>query len=374
MSYRAMLPLLLAAVFLTVAGSVTAQLPNLAYFSNSDLTYPMPPTATFPGGQAFLPTTLPGNMDTIYLSKGVINNGGSALTPFRETHRLDGAIIYLYNWSSMSGFTYIIEYGFGPYNVRGGRHTLGYIIDDLYEITESNETDNAWGHQFVFTPYVLSPATPKTRGTPPDRTGGFSSIIDGSPIYANCDGFRFASTGYWNAITMYAENDAEDYDLELFAPSTGSENGFISPICSSTSIEGYLEAVIVNRNTVGIVDYDVGVTNYNGTGQFVIEHVVNATAYVGDSIPITLGTDEYLRIWDTYIGDTGWVTVKVDNPSADGEAIKVAWIEKDVTEIAILSITGWETTDEIGRAVPTGISPRPGGTASWSIVIPVTGV
>ncbi|MCK9996679.1 MAG: hypothetical protein KAH56_10435 [Candidatus Krumholzibacteria bacterium] len=350
MSYRAMLPLLLAAVFLTVAGPAVAQLPNLTFFHNSDLTYPMTPTATIPTGQAFLPATLPGNMETIYLSVGIISNGGDIYTGFRETHRLDGGIINWYDYASMSGNTWIVTMGYGPYTSRGGRHTLGYKVDDLDQITESNETDNAWGHQFVFTPYVLSTATPKTRGTPPDRLGGFSSIIDGSPIYANCDGFRFASTGYWNAITMYAENDADDYDLELFTASTGSENGFISPICSSTSIEGFLEAVIVNRNTVGIVNYDVGVTHYAGTGQFVIEQVASTSANVGDSIPVTLGTDEYLRIWDTYIGDTGWVTVKVDDPSADGEAIKVAWVEKDVTEIAILSITGWETTDEFGRA------------------------
>ena len=61
--------------FVLTAGPASAQLPNLAYFVNSDLTYPLTPTATYPPGTAFLPPTLPGNMDTIYLSKGIISTG-----------------------------------------------------------------------------------------------------------------------------------------------------------------------------------------------------------------------------------------------------------------------------------------------------------
>ena len=351
MLYRVMLPLLLAAVFLTTGS--TAQLPNLTYKIQSNWDYPIVVTTQYPATSPYtIPAVLPGNsLATFYNSLSW--NDGPVATPtyVNNTSRLDGVIIIgMVTLDPVPAGGTIAVLNAGAFNVRGGRHTFEEVQDDGDNILESDETDNWWAHQFIFTPYVLSPSTPKTRGTPPERLGGVSSIVDGSAYYLNCDGFRFASTGYWNAITMYAENDAEDYDLELFAPSTGSENGFISPICSSTSIEGYLEAVIVNGNTVGVADYDVGVTNYTGTGQFVIEHVINATAYVGDSIPITLGTNEYLRIWDTYIGDTGWVTVKVDDPSADGEAIKVAWVEKDVTEIAILNITGWETTDEIGRA------------------------
>ncbi len=351
MLYRIMLPILMTAAILTVAAD--AQLPNLTYKNDPNWQYPLVPTISAPGtSPVVVPALLPGNSGTIYYNTIAWNNGSVATPtgPYFD-FMVDGTLKYatVVLGPVGPGQNYLV-YDLGPFSVRGGRHTWEAVHDPDNVLLESNESDNWWAHQFIFTPYVLSPSTPKTRGTPPDRTGGFSSIIDGSPIYANCDGFRFASTGYWNAITMYAENNAEDYDLELFAPSTGSEDGFISPICSSTSIEGYLEAVIVNGNTVGVADYDVGVTNYSGTGQFVIEHVVNSTMYVGDSIPVTLGTNEYLRIWDTYIGDTGWVTVKVDDPSADGEAIKVAWIEQDVTEIEILNISGWETTDENGRA------------------------
>jgi hypothetical protein len=353
MSYRAMLPLLLAAIFLTVAGPALAQLPNITYYYDPGFTYPLTPTGTQLSGPPFiLPATLPGNTNTIFLNLAGINNGPVATSvDLYGTCLLDGE--GLLGWSiggPMPAGQVYQWYGAGPLNIRGGRHTLGVAHDDPGAIVESNENDNIWGHQFIFTPYVLSPATPKTRGTPPDRLGGFSSIIDGSPIYANCDGFRFASTGYWNAITMYAADIGDDYDLALFSPSTGSENGFINPISSSTYIEGFLDAVIVNRNTVGIADYDIGVTNFGGNGQFVIEQVISTQTFVGDSMPITLGTDEYLRIWDTWIGDTGWVTVTVDDPTADGEVFKVAWIENNVTEIGFPDITDWEFTDENGRA------------------------
>jgi len=82
----------------------------------------------------------------------------------------------------------------------------------------------------------------------------------------------------------------------------------------------------------------------------VVEQVVEQTAGIGSDMVVSLGTDEYLRIWDTAIGDFGWVTVTVDDPSADGEAIYVGWVEYDATELSLNDITGWEVTDENGTA------------------------
>ncbi len=360
MLYRTNWLLPMAAVFLLAGvlsmglpATTIAQLPNLTYYQDPNFTYPLVPTATAVGTwPVTLPATLPGNAGSIYLSFTGQNNGsGDVPDGFVGINQLDGSIIDTWDyWFFPAGSIYT-NYGQGPFNVRGGRHTLDVVNDPYNAVIESDETDNAWGHQFVFTPYVLSESTPKMRGAPPAREGGWSSIIDGSLITTNCDGFRFNSSGWWNVITLYADDDADDYDLDLYPPATGSEDGFSSFIEDSMEFPGHLDAIIINRNTVGFADYDIGVTNYNdGGGQFVIEQVISQPSFVGDLLTVDLAANEYLRIWDTWIGDTGWVSVFVEDVAAAGEGIFVGWVEHDATEVGLSDINDWAVTDESGRA------------------------
>ncbi|MEN8006214.1 MAG: FlgD immunoglobulin-like domain containing protein [Candidatus Krumholzibacteriota bacterium] len=337
----------------TAVAPVSAQEPNLTYKYDPSMTYPLTPTNIVPAPIPItVPATLPGNAHAIYFNLSGQNNGAaSTVTPISGTFKLDGDNFFVWNQSSAvnAGATYF-NYNNGALNVRGGRHTLEVVHDDPDLVQESDETDNWWAHQFVFTPYVLSVGTPKIRGTPPMDDGGTTSIIDGSPIYSNCDGFRFTSTGWWNAVTLYAASSQADYDLELFNPSTGSENGFIGGLAFSYGLNGYLDALFVNRNTVGVNDYDVGVTKSdNSTGQFVIEQVVSESAWVGMKTTATFGADEYLKIWDTYIGDTGWVTVAVDDSLRTGIPFRVGWIDKDATVVGMSDVPGWVTYGEIGE-------------------------
>lgn len=353
MSHRAKRLLLPGVALVMVAGligPVAAQQPNLTYSTYQNYQYPVFPTAVYCPGNMVVPPTLPGNTIT-YLNNSGINNGTASALNFSNAVYVDGEIA-TNHWIStlLPGEEWA---GCGTqYTIRGGRHTFEQRADFEDDVVESNENDNDWAHQFVFTPYVLSESTPKDRGAPPYGFGGFSSIVDGSPIGYNCDGFRFASTGWWNVITMYSHDVDDDYDLELHAPSTGSENGFFGSPTGSFQNAGFLDALIVNRNTVGVNDYDVGVIDIFGDQEswFTIEQVVSQEAGVGSDMSVSLGTDDYLRIWDTYIGDTGWVTVSVDGSSFDGETIIVGWAEHDATQLALGDITDWEVTDEFGRA------------------------
>ncbi|MDX2472312.1 MAG: FlgD immunoglobulin-like domain containing protein [Candidatus Krumholzibacteria bacterium] len=355
MLHRAHWPPFLLAALILVAGladTATAQLPNLTWYHHAQMTYPLTPTDTIVAGPPVtLPASLPGNMDSIYLSWGLTNPSATGTTtPFSGSFRLDGAVLDGWSLLGMSGTSWIVESGLGPYNVRGGRHTLGVVIDELDDVTESNENDNVWAHQFVFTPFVLTADTPKWRGTPPPLADGTADIVDGSPIDYNCDGFRFTSTDWWNAVVLYAENDADDYDMELFTPSTGPEDGFTAAVVGSYFGTGGLDALIVNRNTVGVVDYDVGVLKALGGDPFVIEHVTSEPTSLGAAMSVPLGTDDHLRIWDTWIHTTGWATVKVSDPIADGEAIKVGWLDDDTTLMGLSDKTDWVATDADGQA------------------------
>ena len=354
MLYRATLLLLLAAVILTAAGPAAAQLPNITYKYASNWAYPLLPTITVPGSSPLvLPPTLPGNTNTIYWNM-IGHNNGTAPTPvgFGGLIIIDGVPVW--TWGTSTSIVPVGGYYFGvdkgPLSVRGGRHTFEVVHDDQDLIVESDENDNVWAHQFVFTPYVLSPSTPVTRGTPPIIMGGTSSVVDGSAVDYNCDGFRFSTSGWWNVVTVYAKDSSDDYDMEIFYPSTGSENGFLGPTLGSYFVDGYLDGAIVNRNTVGIADYDISVVNAYGTSDFVIEQVTSEPAGLGANMTVSLGTDEYLRIWDTWIGATGWVTVAVTDSLARGEEVWVALLEHDVTETTISDITGWEYMGTNGEA------------------------
>ncbi len=353
MSHRAQRPLLLGMALIIVGGltgTAAAQLPNITYHTPMFWQYPVLPTTAYcPLGNMYVPATLPGNSG-VNLNYAGINDGFAVAYDFFTSIQIDGAAATLQWHDSLpQGGEWV---GCGtPWSVRGGRHTFE-VIGDLYdEVVESDETDNSWAHQFVFTPYVLSESVPKTRGAPPKMNGGMTSIIDGSPAYFNCDGFGFNSSGWWNAIVLYAEDDVDDYDLELFPPSTGSEDGFWIFSAGSWETEGHLDAVIVNRNTVPVQDFDVGVYNYSeGTGQFVIEQVISEPAFVGDSIVANLGGNEYLRIWDTYFGDLGWITVSVTDSSPGSETLYVGLIEQDATETNLQVGASYQLTDEEGKA------------------------
>ncbi len=338
----------LAAVLLAAAGPASAQLPNLTYKIQSNWDYPLVPTTQFPAVSPFVvPATLPGNSSQVYMNSLAYNNGTATADNVGGIFNIDGDLSYFYIvFAPVNPGVAYTSFDLGPVTVRGGRHTFEAIHDNENVVVESNETDNWWAHQFVFTPYVLSESTPKWRGPPPERLGGTSSIVDGSLFTINCDGFRFTSTGWWNAITMYATDLVTDHDLALYPPSTGSENGFLTTTAASGFTEGQLDALIVNRNTVGVADYDVGVNRWNGTGNFVIEQVVSESAWVGMTTTASYGADEDLKIWDTYIGDTGWITVSVTDSLNTSIGFKLGLLEYDTTEIGLQEVPSWETSDE----------------------------
>jgi hypothetical protein len=199
--------------------------------------------------------------------------------------------------------------------------------DVLDDVVESDETDNNWAHQYIFSPLWLDNYTPFIREAPPNRYGGWSSIVDGSVIDINCDGFRFASTGWWNVVTVRALDPNDDYDCSLYNPSTGSEDGFTGSIGGSYHGSHSIDAVVVNRNVTGTQEWDVGVENYSGgASAFVVEKVISQSFASGDSIVVHFDEGEYLKIWDTYIypADAGWLSAVAEGYWGANEPITIS--------------------------------------------------
>jgi hypothetical protein len=105
----------------------------------------------------------------------------------------------------------------GPFSVRGGRHSLALNADALNDVPESNEDDNVWEHQFIWSPLFLSVG------------GGEERMLPPSPIFPlpNADGFLFtrpASFAWVVALAPGAPGD--DYDLHVYDDYSGSQSGY----------------------------------------------------------------------------------------------------------------------------------------------------
>lgn len=308
--------------------------------------------ATF--GSVPAPTTLPGNVQGTYWNVGFWNSGGSTTGA--------GFQLHTYADGEWNAFAFSPELGPGwsspglnlvPLQFRGGRHTFGGRLDAYDEIAETNEADNVWARQWIWTPLDLTPSVPVTRAAPPPSTGGWDFVTDGSPLYVNSDGLRMSGASWWDAAVLRPLNSAADHDVALHAPSSGAADGFALALAYSGAGSGYLDAVIVNHNNVGWgTSYDAGVTNWNGNASdYQLVHATNAYVAYGDSITVPYAQDEMLRIFEFYVDplNVGAVSITVDVDPAHGP-LQAQWLHRDFQTGSLYSYSAWSPTDAAGRA------------------------
>ncbi len=337
--------------------TVRAPVPaNLVAYQWSGWNAPLVPRATADAtfGSVPAPTTLPGNAAGTYWNLGWANLGESSTGSTFQAHTYDDG-----NWNAfltsgaLGSFTGNYGVNLIPLTFRGGRHTFGARIDAYDEIAETNESDNVWAHQWIWSPLALAASTPVTRSAPPSRTGGWDFVVDGSTLYANSDGLRMTGASWWSATVLRPLSSTADHDLSLHAPSGGAGDGFATPLAYSGAGRGYLDAVIVNHNTVGWgAVHDVGVTNWNGdTSNYEVVHATNAFIAYGDSVTVPYAQDEMLRVFEFYVGaeNVGPVSITVDVDPAYGP-FQAQWLNRDFQTGSLYSYSAGAQTDATGRA------------------------
>ena len=304
-------------------------------------------------GSVPAPVTLPGNAAGTYWNVGFWNAGESS-TEVGSYDRL--YIDSVYNWWLYSGAlgSHVGTYGcnLGPTTVRGGRHTFESSLDATDLVAETNETDNRWAHQWVWTPLALTANTPVTRGAPPLRTGGWDAVTDGSTLYANSDGLRMTAYGWWNATVLRPLSATADHDLYLHAASTGASDGFAGVLASSSRGSGLLDAVVTNRNQLGAIDHDVGVINYDGEmSSYEVVHASSVSFAFGDSVTVPFAANQMLRLWEFYVSaeHVGPVSITVDVDPAHGP-LRAQWLNKDFQRGGLYSYSAAAWTGDDGRA------------------------
>ncbi len=328
---------------------------NLQPFQPAGWALPLVPRPAADGAWNYVPgpATLPGNSASTYWNESCWNAGSSPTSGTFQNHLvIDGVLEATYLWSILPPGSYSTHTNGGPVTVRGGRHTFELRVDGTSAISESNENDNVFARQWVWTPFVLAAGAQATRSAPPDPQGGWSAIPPGQEIYGNCDGLRYTAGSGWDVITARVLNTAADYDVELHSPSTGASQGFAVPLESSARRGGgSLDGVVTNGHFLGGLSYDVGVLRESGSGNYVAEHIVSQTLAFGDSLTLTLGQDQALRIWEVPFGvaDVGQVTVKLHMLTGSG-SVMLQWLDREFHRGGLGDFTAGTATDGAGRA------------------------
>lgn len=319
--------------------------------------YPVVPRgdATATAAAAAVSATLPGNAALTYWNV-IGRNAGESATEAAVQGRVHvddvaGAASSLGVVAAGANLTLNNR---GPMTVRGGRHTLHYWLDATDVAGETDENDNDWGHQFVWTPLVLEESVVVTRTVPRHYLRGWQHVSDGSPLYYNCDGLRFDNSGWWNAVVVWCEAELVNLDVRLHHVSTGAQNGFTTYLDRSTRPLGCLDAVIVNRNSTATARFDVGVINggLDITQQYSAVHVENDWVDYDFPATFTLGPDHWLQLLEVSVlpGDVGPVSVVVttDPPTPN---VNVQWRNYDFVLGGLLDCDAAAATGVDGTAI-----------------------
>lgn len=340
-------------------GPFTIRLPvpaNLTYNLFAGWSHPVVPRPAADGtvGSVPAPASLTGNSSSTFWNMSGRNTGEQSTgVGFQARAYVDGVWNWWVSWGAIgNGGGYYYNNG-GPLNIRGGRHTFEVVHDALEEVAETNEGDNAWARQWVWSPLDVTDAPLTTRGAPPLRTAGWGSVVDGSPVSYNSDGLRFTTTGWWNAITLRPVDTSHDYDLRLHTASTGPTNGFDSYLQWSGRVDE-LDAVIVNRNVVGFSTWDVSAINWDGSpGNYIYEHVKSIGLSFNTVNAANLGDGQSMDLFECYLGtsEIGAVSfvVQITDPLPAGTPLKIRWLDQSFTNGNLGSLPG-VSTDANGLA------------------------
>ena len=307
---------------------------DLVFYQAPNWDYPLVPRDATGGtySETRVTPTLAGDGPNTYWNMRGQNAGESSTSVgFQARVYLDGAYMWWASWGPIGAGGGFYGVDMGPFYVHGGRHTLTAKVDATDVISETDETNNWTGRQYIWTTNTLTPNSRLVRYGAPDRTAGWAEADVAS--WFNCDGLSFTSSGWWNAVYVYATDLAEDFDCRLHVHSTGSEDGFASNVGYSSYGAGLLDAVFVNRNTQGSQTWDVGTLNVTGgSSTYAVEHVTSTTFGFGDSLTFTFDTDELLNLHEVYVAtaDTGDVSIVVDVPEGDSP-VHVLLFDKDFT-------------------------------------------
>ncbi|TES91071.1 MAG: T9SS type A sorting domain-containing protein [Candidatus Cloacimonadota bacterium] len=211
----------------------------------SGWSHPLIPSGTT--GGTSVPATLPGG-GTTYIDHAILSDPETDFITIRDTYfeaiYRDNVQFYTYTMNNLPHFA-------GDWRntldnpstaIRGGRHTLKHFVDYTDVIpTETSETDNIWGYQWVWSPLALTEETPVSYFQAPRKDDPDISLT-----YYNCDGFSINKDNKWGVVGLKSPS-TDNYDLRLYSDYSGSSSGFSAVLESSeNATNGSIDFIMVD--------------------------------------------------------------------------------------------------------------------------------
>ena len=262
----------------TVTVEVGRSKPDLAPITLSGWAAPLVPRPAADGTvwTVAAPDTLVGESASTYVNFIVTNQGGVEAVPQTVSVELDGLSAWTYPYGAIPSGSNAIHNDPTAHSVRGGRHTLVLRADAGAVAAEADETNNAWGVQYCWSPTTLTWFEPRGRVAPPTRTGGWTDVGSGLPLYYNSDGLRLPSrSGRFRGIVVMPGAES-DIDLRMHAPMDDPVSAFTAPLAISGWGPEACDFVLVNGAVAGGAIVDVGVIRDLNTQDYLAEAVYSA--------------------------------------------------------------------------------------------------
>jgi len=201
--------------------------------------------------------------------------------------------------------------------IKGGRHTLLSSADVFGGVTESNESNNDWARQYIWSPLPLTAGSPVTRTYDPVSYAGTAGP------WPNAEGFSGVvdSGHWWYAFACMPEQTGTDYDMIVngVAPSNNPQAGFAGPLGWQWAGD-HIEVGIINRNIAPSGTYYAGVINSFGTDNKVVqfEAAPNVTFFTpGVYGPYTMNAGDLVDVHELYAFTGATLQIEIRPLSGD---------------------------------------------------------
>lgn len=246
------------------------------------------------------PAVMPGNIATSFFNAAYMNQGGSPTMNIpQQWLDLSGDLLYTIGGTNVNPGQTKYAVNMGPHSIKGGRHTLHLITDWQDDEAESDETNNEWSSQYLWSPTVLSADVPYTSSLDPPATS------PGWGPWYNAEGFqRWTNTQFMHAYAVMPTASSKDVDvrLNIQAPTQVPKAGFGAHEAWSSDPAGEIDFVIIDRWSTGAGNFWASVLTFEQT--FVTDKVVewdedtHLAGPVGTFGPFTLGAGNLIETYD----------------------------------------------------------------------------
>lgn len=318
---------------------------------------PLVPTYGAPGtaGSVPFPSQLEGNTATTYFNAAIRNDGPNVAGNQDLLVYVDGASVTGSQISQIGGFTNFTRNYSTAFTVPGGRHTISMAADAGEAITESDELNNAFARQWVWSPLQVAISGGWFfRAAPPLVDGGWEHLFQtagfNGPAWFNSDGLRLpvpaisGDDGRWVVLATFGDGTS-DVDLRLHNKGDPFL-GFEEVRETSTWSGAEPDYLLVNFRTIAPRQMDVGVTRVTGTGGYWYQYASSlflGTNPVGQFGTFVLASNQIVRLHEIWL-DAGAVHIEIENNSGSvdwGMTLHRAGLAFQSRSSAIDGVSSW---------------------------------